>query len=975
MKRIYTTFFLLALAFVGQAQTVNLNAGAFTYTQDFNTLVNTGTSSVLPNGWFLLETGTNANTTYTAGTGSGTGGDTYSFGASGSSERAFGSLQSGSLVPFLGIKMTNTTGSTITSIVVNYTGEQWRLGATGRVDRVDFQYSASATSLNTGTWTDVDALDFTAPITTGTVGLLDGNVTANRTLKTFTISGLSIANNATLWFRFNDLNATGSDDGLAIDDFSVTGTNTFFLDADTDTYGSTTTASGFVIGSGASANNTDCDDTNAAINPGATEIADALDNDCDGSVDEGFIDILAPTALCVANITVTPNAVGVAAITTANIDNGSSDDFGISNMTVNPNTFTCTGGVTTLTVSDAAGHTSSCTATVVLVDAAPIALCVPLIPILLTNGAATLTTAQVNAGSSDACSSVMLGLSKTAFTCADASTVTTTPGLLITEYVEGSSNNKYLELFNGTAATINLANYQLHLFANGSTSPTIAPLTGTLGALQTVVYKNSSAALTVPSAITSAAINFNGDDAIAIYNTTTATYDDIFGNIGEDPGTAWTGTLGYSTLDKTLRRISTVSVGVTTDPVASGFPTLNSQWILLPQNDVSGLGQHDFNAYTTTQVTLTVSDGSTQSTCSANIVVVVDCGSITVSSTTVGTTTANLTWSAVTCATGYSFRYRTIGGTWTTVTPTSTGVALAALTELTAYEYEIGLTCANGLTTTTTGTFGTLGIFYVDADADGFGTGTAVLLAAPTAGYVTISGDCDDTNANVFPGQIEDLCDLIDNDCNGIINDVPVGGSCPEPTNITVSNITKTAAKINWTNPCGVNSTRVQFHRISAPVQTTWTYSVANAPANSRLLYGLQAAKTYEYRLRNTCGANINSTTTATATFTTLAAAITPISGNQTQHLEQVRTTNANIRVFPNPAVHTVFVEASNMPDQANIRLTDAAGRTLLQWRDLTTNGQLQTQFNVSDIPSGLYILRIEGNSNTPPIVRTIIVE
>src|SRR5262245_29377598 len=53
------------------------------YTQDFNTLVSSGTSATLPAGWAILETGTSGavNGQYTAGTGSGTAGDVYSFGA------------------------------------------------------------------------------------------------------------------------------------------------------------------------------------------------------------------------------------------------------------------------------------------------------------------------------------------------------------------------------------------------------------------------------------------------------------------------------------------------------------------------------------------------------------------------------------------------------------------------------------------------------------------------------------------------------------------------------------------------------------------------------------------------------------------------------------------------------------------------------------------------------------------------------
>ena len=111
-------------------------------TEDFNSLASSGTSSATPTGWGFSESGTNANTTYTAGTGSSNTGDTYSFGTN--SDRALGGLQSGSLVPTIGAAFVNNTGTTITSLTITYTGEQWRLGATGRTDRLDFQYSTYA---------------------------------------------------------------------------------------------------------------------------------------------------------------------------------------------------------------------------------------------------------------------------------------------------------------------------------------------------------------------------------------------------------------------------------------------------------------------------------------------------------------------------------------------------------------------------------------------------------------------------------------------------------------------------------------------------------------------------------------------------------------------------------------------------------------------------------------------------------------
>lgn len=213
----------LRISFAASGTPVSLTSLGTAYTQDFNTLANTGTSSTVPAGWAFSESGTSANTTYTAGTGSGNTGDTYSFGATGNTERAFGGLLSGNLVPTIGACFTNNTGSSVTSLAISYTGEQWRLGASGRgADRIDFQYSTNATSLTTGTWTDVDALDFSSPITTGTVGALDGNAAANRTSINFTISNLNIASGTTFFIRWNDFNVSNADDGLAVDDFSLT---------------------------------------------------------------------------------------------------------------------------------------------------------------------------------------------------------------------------------------------------------------------------------------------------------------------------------------------------------------------------------------------------------------------------------------------------------------------------------------------------------------------------------------------------------------------------------------------------------------------------------------------------------------------------------------------------------------------------------------------------------------------------------
>ena len=173
------------------------------YFQDFNTLANTGTSSVLPGGFEFAEVGTAANTTYAAGTGSSNTGNTYSFGAVGSIDRALGGLRSGALNPTFGIQFTNLLGRTITALNISFVGEQYRLGTLGRADRLSFEFSRTATSLLGSGFTPLTALDFSSPTTTGTVGVLDGNAAANQRAISGTIAGLELLQGQSIFLRFN----------------------------------------------------------------------------------------------------------------------------------------------------------------------------------------------------------------------------------------------------------------------------------------------------------------------------------------------------------------------------------------------------------------------------------------------------------------------------------------------------------------------------------------------------------------------------------------------------------------------------------------------------------------------------------------------------------------------------------------------------------------------------------------------------
>lgn len=133
--------------------------------------------------------------------------------------------------------------------------------------------------------------------------------------------------------------------------------------------------------------------------------------------------------------------------------------------------------------------------------------------------------------------------------------------LIISEYYEGASNDKYLEVFNGTGSSVNLANFKISLYANGSATAADIALTGTLadGAVNIIAHSSSNATILGFANQTSGSLTFNGDDAVALRTTANAIVD-VIGVIGTDPGTQWTGG-GYSTLDNTLVRNATILGG------------------------------------------------------------------------------------------------------------------------------------------------------------------------------------------------------------------------------------------------------------------------------------------------------------------------------------------------------------------------------------------------------------------------------
>lgn len=226
--------------------------------------------------------------------------------------------------------------------------------------------------------------------------------------------------------------------------------------------------------------------------------------------------------------------------------------------------------------------------------------------------------------------------------------------LFISEYVEGSSNNKYIEIFNGTGTDVDLSDYDLVQYNGGSTTPTSPlSLSGTLTNGSVYVIRNNSATIwtgTSNLSTGSTVMGYNGNDVIALRKQSLNI--DVVGTIGNSADFA---------ANATLRRNSNLSSPATSYNV--------SDWTVLPSDTVDGLGSHTFDGGSSISyilqnqnvgnVTSYPITGLDQNTTYYYVVRALDATSESVNSNEITTTTAlvSTTWN---------------GTTWSNGAPTST---------------------------------------------------------------------------------------------------------------------------------------------------------------------------------------------------------------------------------------------------------------------------------------------------------------
>jgi hypothetical protein len=220
---------------------ISITSPSFAYTNTFNSLASSGTPTWTDNstmaGWYAARVNGTTNlafSNYSTGTGSSATSALYSFGSSGNSDRALGSVNdfSTNSTTAYGVRLRNTSGATLTRLSIGFTGEQWRRaggGSTNMNQTLTVSYRISASNItspdpaNTASWTSLTNLTFNTlnDARSGSGGTLNGNNAGNRTVLFLANISISLPNNSEIFIRWVDTADAQNDHGVAIDDVRI----------------------------------------------------------------------------------------------------------------------------------------------------------------------------------------------------------------------------------------------------------------------------------------------------------------------------------------------------------------------------------------------------------------------------------------------------------------------------------------------------------------------------------------------------------------------------------------------------------------------------------------------------------------------------------------------------------------------------------------------------------------------------------
>ena len=530
--------------------------------------------------------------------------------------------------------------------------------------------------------------------------------------------------------------------------------------------------------------------------------------------------------------------------------------------------------------------------------------------------------------------------------------------LFFSEYIEGSSNNKALEIYNGTGVDVDLTEYVVKLAGNGGDWGSTLDLTGTLtnGEVFVIANAGADAAILDLADETSDVTYYNGNDALGLFKG--GVLIDVIGNQGED--TEWdVAGVTAAMSEHTLVRKNSVTEGNTDWDASAGTNADDSEWIVYDQDEFSYIGSH---GSTDPNLTITApEDGSTLYTTTVSV-------SFKTEYFTVGDNSSGTD-------DGYVV-YTLDDGTETDLYSTDD----FELTDLSLGDHtlEMWLVDNNGLSldpaVTYTVTFtidetvdATIyDIQYTTAEGDGTYPSPAEGKAVNTSGIVTA---VDEGTAYFIQDGVGAWNGIYVYDMNAVTqgDEVALTGEVVEYFGLTqLTNIS--AFEIVSSGNTLPEATTVSTADANTENYESVLVKVENAEctdADTESNYGMWTVDDGSgallidddlFAFVPTAGTNYN--VTGVGFYSYSAAKILPRSADDIEEAVSVGEITATaVKLYPNPANDVLFI--SSDAKRSKVEVFNLLGQSVMS-KNINSK---QSELNISDLDAGMYLIKVYGEN------------
>ncbi len=257
---------------------------------------------------------------------------------------------------------------------------------------------------------------------------------------------------------------------------------------------------------------------------------------------------------------------------------------------------------------------------------------------------------------------------------------------------------------------------------------------------------------------------------------------------------------------------------------------------------------------------------------------------------------------------------------------------------------------------------GVTSTFYADADHDGYGNpNSSIKACTPPAGYVSNNGDCNDNDPAISPAAVEVCGNKIDDNCNGLADEQPCY-VCQNVTNLSTTNITCNSAKLNWVSISNPLQWQVQYKINNKTAKWVDILPFPTGDIRSVTINSLLSNKGYVWHIRAKC----SKTWTSYSNSISFKTATTCISSVNVSTINKNEISNATLKLYPNPTKGQFVVElhvTDKINAKAKIQLIDMTGKTVQTENAEVNSGSLQKTISISsNLTKGIYMVRILVN-------------